>query len=401
MGHAKALMIDSMKPGFGCGNIMVCADCIQEDALQKLILESSMVARCDYCEIPKDKPVMSLQAIIEHIDSCIHEEYTDAADELPFESREGGFQGNAMDGPDLLYELELNIENNDLFFAIANEFNDNQWCRRNYFSLTESQKLIYGWERFAKTVKEKRRFTFWSLADEDNLPEFHPDYMPIGQMLSIISEHTRRQGLIKIVKKGTRLWRGRVHAKCDSLVNDHEFASPPQQFATQPNRMSPAGISMFYGAEDFGTAKIETAPNSPSPGSCFSAVQFESCDDFYILDLVDIPFGPSFFQAGSGNARHSLTFLRTFSSNLSKPIEQDHKIHIEYVPTQAFTEYVRFNLKTDDEMHLSGIRYRSSRNGRPCVVLFMDHEACLIPADGSPSKQAIKMVRGSLRKCEL
>ena len=45
----------------------------------------------------------------------------------------------------------------------------------------------------------------------------------------------------------------------DEVVEkDSDLSSPPLQRAKQPNRMSPAGVPMFYGAEDFDTAFQET-----------------------------------------------------------------------------------------------------------------------------------------------
>ena len=42
----------------------------------------------------------------------------------------------------------------------------------------------------------------------------------------------------------------------------------------------------------------------------------------------------------------------------------------EYVPTQIFTEYIRFM----NNCHIDGIVYRSSLTGRKNIVLFYDNE---------------------------
>lgn len=53
---------------------------------------------------------------------------------------------------------------------------------------------------------------------------------------------------------------------------------------------------------------------------------------------------------------------------ITKPIDKNPGI--EYVPTQIFTEYIRFlNI-----YHIDGIIYRSSLTGGRNIVLFYDNE---------------------------
>ena len=53
---------------------------------------------------------------------------------------------------------------------------------------------------------------------------------------------------------------------------------------------------------------------------------------------------------------------------ITKPIDKNPGI--EYVPTQIFTEYIRFM----NNYHIDGIIYRSSLTGGRNVVLFYDNE---------------------------
>jgi hypothetical protein len=101
-----------------------------------------------------------------------------------------------------------------------------------------------------------------------------------------------------------------------------------------------------------------------------------------ILDLVDLPESPSFFDPGAADLRQTLVFLRHFARDLAAPVIQDGREHIEYVPTQAFTEYVRFQLKDRDGQPVDGIRYRSAVNGEPCYVLFCGRDECVAKPEG-------------------
>ena len=76
-----------------------------------------------------------------------------------------------------------------------------------------------------------------------------------------------------------------------------------------------------------------------------------------------------------------LIFLREFLLDFSSPIERDDRIHIDYVPTQVVTEYLR-DAKLEGDPPLDGIKYRSSRRkGGICYVLFID-EYGVEPKDG-------------------
>ena len=48
-----------------------------------------------------------------------------------------------------------------------------------------------------------------------------------------------------------------------------------------------------------------------------------------------------------------MEFLHDFSKEVSRPIERDDRIHIEYLPTQAFTEYIRYRFQDNNGSHLT------------------------------------------------
>jgi hypothetical protein len=64
-------------------------------------------------------------------------------------------------------------------------------------------------------------------------------------------------------------------------------------------------------------------------------------------------------------------FMSRFLRDFSSPIERDDRIHIDYVPTQVITEYLR-DTKLNGRQ-VDGIKYRSARSkGGICYVLFVD-----------------------------
>ena len=144
---------------------------------------------------------------------------------------------------------------------------------------------------------------------------------------------------------------------------------------------------MFYGADDFDTASLELVdPNDKEArNKSVSGAQFRNLIPLNLLDLTAIPSPPSYFSPEGPFRRHGIRFLHKFTSDLSLPIKRDGRQHIEYVPTQVFTEFVRHIMKGPDGVRIHGIRYSSSKNGKPCCVIFATQAECL------PEKHPLEM----------
>jgi len=79
--------------------------------------------------------------------------------------------------------------------------------------------------------------------------------------------------------------------------------------------------------------------------------------------------------------RKLLIFLHTLREEFSRPIERDNRVHIEYVPTQVVTEYLR-GMKTMEDWSIDGIRYASARHeGGASLVLFCDPNNLVLPKE--------------------
>ena len=142
---------------------------------------------------------------------------------------------------------------------------------------------------------------------------------------------------------------------------------------------------MFYGADQFDTAVAEIVdPDESNVGNSITANRFRPKCRFLVLDLTTIPSWTSFFDEYDDLERIGLQFLRFFARDVSKPIKKDGREHIEYVPTQVFTEYVRHQVKTDDGRSVKGIKYKSSKDGKGCYVIFAEQRECLPSDSKSP-----------------
>ena len=136
------------------------------------------------------------------------------------------------------------------------------------------------WERFKQIVKHERRYTFWSVNNSEvSVAETTPN-----AMLTLIGEAIHIVGLTKVLSPGARFWRVRVHKRDEVLSSASDFSAPPVKMAVYPNRMSPAGVPMFYGANDFDTAVLETVDPADTKGKRVTGVAFQNLVPLNILD---------------------------------------------------------------------------------------------------------------------
>jgi hypothetical protein len=114
-----------------------------------------------------------------------------------------------------------------------------------------------------------------------------------------------------------------------------------------------------------------------------------------IVDLALAPEIPSFFDlTQSVERREKLRFLHEFRDDVSKPIERDGLVHVNYVPTQVITEYLRRAFQTDDGEPVFGLQFASSRDAAGHnVVLFVDSMHCVDLKEGTTLAPALELRR--------
>jgi hypothetical protein len=133
--------------------------------------------------------------------------------------------------------------------------------------------------------------------------------------------------------------------------------------------MSPAGISMFYGCDDIATVIAEIGSHTSKR---FAVVgEFETTRPLRMVDLTNMP-EPNYFDPTRRTEFHDLRFIHDFARDLSAPVVLDGREHIDYVPTQVVTEYMRWL----PSFVIDGILYRSSQNEEACCVIFCGPEGC-------------------------
>ena len=369
---------EALEKGFSVDeNIIVCTNCFEDYAIKEFIKNNNRGLSCSYCEANHEGSC-SLEVVLEQIMYCISTEWGHPANEgLPYETKEGGWQGAVYDSWEVLDSVGLEINNDELQEKILSSLTDNEWCERNPYSLSEDKTLFYGWRDFSKFVTTEARYVFLgatpSTYDEHQHDEMHP-----VQILDALSRITKKLDLIRLIKKTTEIYRVRIVDLDATLTSAAELGAPQLEYATTPNRMSPAGISMFYGAFDSQTAIMETYSSSISSGKKAAVAKFYPTRDLTVLDLSKTFSVPSIFDSDAHAERPWIKFIIEFMGDFTKPISRDDRSHVEYVPTQIVTEYFRHIFRSDGNVKLDGIIYPSSKSsGNPAVVLFASSEQCV------------------------
>ena len=336
----------------------VCPQCVHDDELREFVADRATSNSCSYCQRTGSVPIAApLDDIVDLVVRSIRSEWTDPAEELPYESREGGYQGKVYTTISLLWEeVEFPTENDQLMDDIADAMLQEAWCRRNYFSPSEGDQLFYTWQEFCELVKHERRYIFWP--DEDREDPFDPPHP--SEILDQIETIIFTSEIVTRFPKGSEFVRGRPHSAHLTYASAAELGPPPLDRARHANRMSPAGIAMFYGALDEETAVSEVHRLSRRKCEVVTLGHFRATRDLRLIELRALPEVPSIFSEIRRNLRPGVSFLRSFVKDLAKPIEKDGREHIEYVPTQIVTEYLRYRFHDQKGFSVDGLIYPSS-----------------------------------------
>ena len=258
----------------------------------------------------------------QHFLSCLYQEYDLAVELLGWASSEGGWLGEFWDSSELAhYVLELEFPRcNDsrILWSLFDEHFEQDWCEANAYGLDDAEKPRFSWNHFCKVVMHRRRHFF--MEDKGDPHEY--DVLSPAEILETILGYAEHMNLCEVLPEGTQLLRAR-HESCNIRYETAgELGPPPEDKANQPNRMSPAGIPMFYGCDDEETALRETASDS----GYYAVGTFETMREFTILDLTALPPVPGLFaeipDGAEVSPRRALRFLHHIASEVSRPIER-------------------------------------------------------------------------------
>lgn len=361
---------------YSLSNKFTCNNCMYTPSLKLYIKKYGQGGTCSYCR-KKRKFTIDVNDLIEHILSSIYTEWGDPANEgLPYETREGGWQfGDVYDTYELFDLLGFDC-NEKLHWDIQRSIHNGEWCTQDPYSLTYDQSLLYGWNGFVKFVLNKSRYFFLKVENESYDKHQHDEINPVS-ILDLLGNIIKELNLVTKLTPKTNIYRVRIVNPNVQLNKASELGPPPNELSTMANRMSPVGISMFYGGFKLKTAIAETYVDSSVPKIAVTGL-FRPCKELTLIDLSTSLEIPDIFEENPPLYRQKVQFLKDFINDFTKPIERTDKAHIDYVPTQIVTEFFRLVFMFDDNTRPDGIIYPSSKiKNAKALVIFADSSQCI------------------------
>ena len=385
MGWVKNIMMEMQDngdwPSHDLADKYVCTCHFEDKYLNEIIQSHGKQGTCSYCG--KQSVVCDMKTLCEQIvwkiglyyqpldnaDLYLADDfYDDEQEVIPGFKRIGEYvvpnKLTYFDSVDELMDgLYLNTDDDDLNDDIKSCFMTEQWISSDIYDEDRRNKYANQWDRFVDMVTHHGRFTFLATPEFKNIIQENKG--KLDDILSVLRDLIIEQGLVKTLSKGMKLYRAR---KVDDAKVGYAFediTSPPDDCAF-PNRMSPAGISMFYASFE-----KETASNECIGGESKGLIvgTFETTRDLKVIDLTTIPEQSFWVKNWQGNQ-----FLHHFNENITKRVDPKDTNHLQYIPTQVFTEFLRYMFRDDKGQQVDGLIYGSSKTKEKNIVLFCNQK---------------------------
>jgi hypothetical protein len=369
----------------------VCVRCVKEAYLKTIIRAASRTIECDFCSGTRAAP---FDALMEVIGQTWRQYYTPAVNHLSYDHEDGYF-GTTYDTWDVVFDDFSDVsDNEDVLNEIIESIGDETWCKVNPYGFSGEERYQVSWEQFCRTVKHKTRYFFDSpVAAQEQFGSDH-DLTPVAEVLAEIARVIRNAGLDATIGVETPLFRVRPHESPLVCGTASDLGPPPDDVAVN-NRMSAAGVSVFYGAFDLRTAALEVAAGLPRRhGKVITGAEWRTTRELHVIDLSRLPELGSWYS-GFREDRAPFVFLKQFVREITQPVAHDGKEHIEYVPTQILTEYLRLNYAAPGKQRLHGLVYPSARskNGRSVVLFVSHHEVTWLEGREAP----VRLIKSSIQ----
>lgn len=347
-----------------------CVKCFNDKFIQSQIEIYEEIGDCYFCG-SKNINIADVSEMGSFILDCVHKKYEDAANSVSYCSQDGGYLLPTFDIIDILIEKEEIFSNElddpeKLAYNLASP-NGTPYVRKDPYGPEDLGSEIYNsWDNFCSLIKEKQRFTslssFTDISDgiwgKENPNDFFEN------LLSLLEDT-----LMTILPINTYIYRARLGSR---KYKHKDLTSPPIE-KTINSRMSPIGISVFYGSIDDPNTCISEI--RPSVGEIVTVAKFKNIKPLYILDLAQnfSKYYSVFDDDYSMDQEHVFSFLSDFVDDIAKPI-RDQDTEIEYTPTQAFTEFIKYH----PNAHIDGLTFKSClKKSGINLVLFKGPEISL------------------------
>lgn len=350
-----------------------CVECFDDYAIKNFIEDNEEIGDCDFCD-GLNVNICETDDVKDFITEGFLRKYEDAAEHIPFESREGGYQYPTKCADEILNEEEMIFsaklgDPTDLLKHIVIDDTTPYVRIDPYGPSSEGYEDISMWEKFCEMVKYQRRYThFYKFETEEDIKDVSDDpYYRINKLVDYWLSN-----FDNFIEKGTSVYRARIKKPTWEICHK-ELTAPPNKKSSN-NRMSPKGISFFYGSNDAKTAISEVRPEI---NDIVVVCEFEVIEGLTVMDFTENFERPvSIFDENNYDFYYEefiRPFFTYFSKEIAKPIKASDT-DMEYLPTQVFCEFLRYYYLRKSphipvlggaeisEKYISGIVFKSSLN---------------------------------------
>lgn len=347
---------------------VVCANCFEDEDIQALIRDYDGDPGCDYCG-QSDAPTIEMDELGSFLRSRFSQEYGRAVDQLPYETAEGGYQGWHKDAYDLIFDeqiIPLVRWSDRLGQDLVTLLGDDIWSEWDWLSLNDDKALELSWKSFCDIITFKRHFFFDTF---DSRGDDHDHHTPL-ELLREIGSIADSLGLVQTVAVGAEFMRARPRDAGVHWQGVAQLGPPSAGVAVQFNRMNAPGIPAMYVSDCLELAIAEVRNSRVSVG------RWQATRQLRLLNLAHLPSFPGLFSPLDRRERLALRFLHRFAGEITKPVTGDATVKLDYIPTQALTEFLRdFPFRSGS---IDGICYPSATGARGSnAVLFVSTKVLL------------------------
>lgn len=383
-------------------NYSICSKHFEDALVISHIKSNGEKARCLFCK--RKSTCVDIKDLAEFLEDAILEEYDDPYSlGAPYDKEQGlyedRFPGVYVTPTEEILQEEFGIDLDNIALDIALHFEHGYMCTRNIWSPEEHVRLIVGWQEFKEVIKHKIRFLFFRPEHRKRFANPYGESINPFDILDEVCDAITRLNLItRFTAKQLKVFRAQQHNPSEKIETAKRLGSPPNYLA-KDNRMSPAGISMFYGAFDVDTCFNEIV-DATWAASLITTGTFTNLKPLTLIDFTKFKGVPSLLDKSSLKNRAVAKFILSFLRDMATPVKPDDKTHLDYIPTQVVTEYLKYVLS--GKMPVHGLIYNSVKKpGGKCTVLFVDNDQIAEDqvgkkASSDPNESYLALIKNSL-----
>lgn len=363
MGGVKSLWMEQVERGYGSSEHFVCHNCVDEEELKDFIIQMRQNEPCTYCGYSE---AASVEEFTGYILDCLMSEWEHYDSKRDEGANEFSFREV------ICFEEPIYTEQEALIDEIERIVDTDFWVRTWNYNPKEDDEQE-AWHNFTRFVTHSLRFTSFLPEAGDIFRNVNHTRLPVDTGMKYILKTIEQYGLVKELGVDTNIYRVRLTDDLDNYGTGTEMGTVPRREAKTANRMSPVGIPMFYGAFSPDVALSEVKRKESHEFQHIAT--FAPSRSLFVADFTELPSLPSIFSENS-SFRQTVFFLKRFAEELSKPLNDDDLDHLEYLPSQIVTEYLKLMCRHKGSF-IDGIVYKSAQTDGKCIVLFVENEQCL------------------------